>query len=840
MARAPYRPNADKLIMERHRAWLGLLQPEGLVVSAAALREAGLVVDSAVLDLRDRLVALRKAASGGRIPFPTLAEHLLGWRPRELVAPPASMTFVVPEFPGDLLAPTHVLNDLQGTPQLLVQVLDPPADTPPEHLDAASDTPGKWPASPQSRFERLLREAQLPLGVLYDGMQLRLTYAPRGETSGHLTFPIALMATADGRVVLGALQMLLGQYRLFPGDPSEHLRALCAKSRDYQNTVSTELAEQVLDALNTLLHGFARADQQIADPLARTFSRTLEGVADDGAPDKVAAEHVYGGLLTTIMRLVFLLYAEERGLLPDASLYLEGYSVKRLYERLREDHGRYPDTMDQRHGAWPQLLALFRMVHNGVRSQAFAMPQRHGELFDPDRFPFLEGRTFAQGQEGAGRPGKLQLPRVSDGTIFRILQKLVMLDGERLSYRALAVEQIGSVYQNMMGFEVKRATGPMLSLTKLAVPVDLEALLEVPRAERKKHLDARLKPEKVGTRVAGPLAAATDVDALEAALLPMASRLTPARVPSGGFYLEPTDERRRSGTHYTPQALTEPIVRKTLEPLLADLKSSPRAKDGVPHPDDLLDLKICDPAMGSAAFLVEVCRQLGAALELSWQKHGKPRVRRADGHEEPLDPTVETLIHAQRYVAERCVYGVDKNAFAVSLGKLSLWIATLAKDRAFTFVDDSIRHGDSLVGLTKSQIEAFTWESIQAGGAMSGRHHWVKEKVAGALKLREQIVKQQGSDDYEAKRRLLLDAEDEMRDVRLLGDACVASFFARSNDRERKAERYRLAEAAFAVFDKEERSQRIALEQAQVGLRGGERPVVPFHWEVEFPEVFRE
>jgi hypothetical protein len=63
----------------------------------------------------------------------------------------------------------------------------------------------------------------------------------------------------------------------------------------------------------------------------------------------------------------------------------------------------------------------------------------------------------------------------------------------------------------------------------------------------------------------------------------------------------------------------------------------------------------------------------------------------------------------ERLVAQRCLYGVDKNPFAVDLGKLSLWLATLARDHAFTFLDHSIRHGDSLVGLTREQIASFHW-----------------------------------------------------------------------------------------------------------------------------------
>ena len=92
-----------------------------------------------------------------------------------------------------------------------------------------------------------------------------------------------------------------------------------------------------------------------------------------------------------VLRLVFLLYAEERDMLPQDETFLGAYSVSGLYERLREDAALHPDTMDQRYGAYAQLLALWRMVHDGARGAQMSLSPRHGDLFDPERYPFLEG-----------------------------------------------------------------------------------------------------------------------------------------------------------------------------------------------------------------------------------------------------------------------------------------------------------------------------------------------------------------------------------------------------------------------------------------------------------------
>ena len=178
---------------------------------------------------------------------------------------------------------------------------------------------------------------------------------------------------------------------------------------------------------------------------------------------------------------------------------------------------------------------------------------------------------------------------------------------------------------------------------------------------------------------------------------------TPDMVPAGAMVLQPSEERRKTGSHYTPRSLTEPIVRTTLEPVLAGL----RGEDGrPPRPEQILELKVCDPAMGSGAFLVEACRQLGDVLVEGWNVYG-------DRPEIPSDEDEVTF--ARRLVAQRCLYGVDRNAVAVDLAKMSLWLATLAREHPLTFLDHALRHGDSLVGLSRHQIDAFHWKSTGRG-----------------------------------------------------------------------------------------------------------------------------
>ena len=197
-------------------------------------------------------------------------------------------------------------------------------------------------------------------------------------------------------------------------------------------------------------------------------------------------------------------------------------------------------------------------------------------------------------------------PRVSDGVVYRVLENLLLLDGDRLSYRALDVEQIGSVYEAMMGYELEVAPDPSIAVRPHHVVVNLRELLEKAAPDRAKFLK-----ETTGCDITGQsleqLKAAKTVDETVSALGRKVSPRTPRILPPDAMYLQPSEERRRSGSHYTPRLLNEPIVRTTLRPIFERLGDHPT-------PEQILDLKVCDLAMGSGAFLVEACRVLGDRL----------------------------------------------------------------------------------------------------------------------------------------------------------------------------------------------------------------------------------
>ena len=289
-----------------------------------------------------------------RRPSATLPTSLkvLGWEPADLIdfsgdgQDLQSLEVSLPEY-NETLRPTHGVKEYEPKDpsrpwMMLIQQL--PTGQNLDEVFAESDR--HWQASPQNRFERLLRETQIPAGLLFNGTDLRVVYAPRGESSGYATFRVKEMAEVSGRPIFAAMHMLLEAPRLFSMAEKQRLPAILADSRKYQNVVSTQLAEQVLSALFELLRGFQAADDQRKGELLR------EVLADN-------PNQVYSGLLTVLMRLVFILYAEDRGLLSNDPIYANYYSVTGLFDRLRADAGRYPDTMNQRYGAWRSSLRSF-------------------------------------------------------------------------------------------------------------------------------------------------------------------------------------------------------------------------------------------------------------------------------------------------------------------------------------------------------------------------------------------------------------------------------------------------------------------------------------------------
>jgi hypothetical protein len=259
--------------------------------------------------------------------------------------------------------------------------------------------------------------------------------------------------------------------------------------------------------------------------------------------------------------------------------------------------------------------------------------------------------------------------------------------------------------------------------------------------------------------------------------------------------------RRSSGSHYTPRSLTELIVRYTLEPLvyIGPTEGWPRNEWKLKSARELLDLKICDPACGSGAFLVQACRYLGERLEEAFQIADCPPDASFSGSPDQS---------AIRLVAQRCLYGVDKNPQAVEMARLSLWLLTGTRDGPFGFLDHAIRCGDSLVGLR--DLEQLQHFELDSDGATN-------------TPFRDPL-----------RQWLLTGGEAQRERLKLAADLLVAAELTSDTVAERKARR----DAAAVTVAEHFRDADLSgfRRSAQQALAGQPR----FHWPLEFPEVMVE
>ncbi|MEU9861462.1 DNA methyltransferase [Streptomyces sp. NPDC047971] len=849
--------------IEQHAEWLNLLRPDGPFLTAKILADAfpqGLdVVDT---PLRGRL---RQAWAELQAEPATLCsawqhlvlEELLGYQgqalrqgsmlPRELTDLPCTAPDAL------LMGPPDPTSGLPGAAERALIYRRPWG----EPLTRAM----KGLPSAAEQAAELCRRRAVPLALLTNGTLWVLVHARPQAPASVAVFDAD--AWFEEPLLLRAFTSLLGVRcaAIAPkdseGKDTNSLAALFTRTADDTTAVTKTLGRQVRAAVELLVAELSRLD------------READGVVLKG----VAPRTVYRAALTVMMRIVFLLYAEEQGLLPaDDELYADSYSVTKLYDRLDQDDA---DIADRWKAAWPTLLATFRAIHGGARHPDMWIPAYGGSLFDPKRFAWLERL------------------KVTDRVVFAMLDALVKLkrttpagkvtSTERLSYKGLDVEQIGHVYEGLLEHSAIRLDEPRLGLkgksgadVKLA---DLEEWSAAGHLQAKtvklagltaKQFTAAIATEPTGSQI-GTLDAACDNDPELAdrvrpfyGLLRSDLRNEPVVHPAGTVIVTQVGDRRDSGTHYTPRALAEEIVLHTLDPLCF----SPGSSDGVPRPadgsqplewqvrpaSDLLALKVLDPAMGSGAFLVSACRYLSERVVEAWDRDGLPDTvaARLGEHREDRDAQ---LLEARRMVADRCLYGVDIDEMAVELAKLSLWLVTLAKGRPFNFVDHALRCGDSLIGcLTADQIEAFHLTPSK-GHRLNARLSGEIDKITGPLltqaaELRRDIEQHEVTDirDARAKAAKLVEAEALTEQLRLAADAVVAAKLSTATTKSDDAYDNRLASIA-DLIEKALLGDKAAAAEARaiidgwlLGPSGGLRavPLRPLHWPLEFPEIMAD
>lgn len=581
----------------------------------------------------------------------------------------------------------------------LVYLIDP--------VDSLRQVPNDlWAATPVDRMEALVRANGIEIGIVTDGRWWGLVCAREGSMAA--SGIVDALTWIEEPRTRDAFLTVIGRQHLIGGDPNERLPVLFAES--------VAAAEEITEALGAQV-------RRAVELLIASFSESATDSQSRGLPNPLAADphQSYEAAVTIMMRIVFLLFAEERGLLPSGELFEEGYGIAGSLDRLQgRETAEGEEALDATSMMWHRLLATSEALYKGASFEGMRMPAYGGSLFDPARFPFLTATT---------EHGTLALT-VSDRVMLHVLrsvQQAVLKGGEarRISFRDIDVEQIGYIYEGLLGYTAitvdepylglqgKKGEEPEISLaaleglaadhptpTKLAEAIRAWVERDQPAATPQsasaitKALGAKAEPNMIS---ALSQAAGDDADLRERALkwlslIRQDLRGRPFVVRAGGLIVKETPSRKNAGAHYTPKSLAEEVVLHALQPLCyspGPYQTADEAAWRLKSSDDILSLKVADIACGSGAFLVAAARYLSERVVEAWTTEDSANSQRRD-----------LYLRAVREVVANCIYGADINDMAVEMCKLSLWLVSLDRDLPFSFVDDKIFLGNSLLGLT--------------------------------------------------------------------------------------------------------------------------------------------
>jgi len=672
--------------------------------------------------------------------------------------------------------------------------------------------------NPSAQIANYLYRSGVRWGILTNGRQWRL-YEREKSSPGGVYFEVDLLAAIqhDDRETFRFLWTFFRRAAFLPdADGKTFLERVFQGSVDYATEVGGRLKESVYDALRLIMNGFLR------DPA---------NALDRADPEHVRLAHENGLIL--LYRLLFLLYAEDKDLLPlDKDVYLD-HSLKTIHSevnpKLRGKRRYYAGE----HRFWPQLLQLFRLIDEGLTDEGeVVVPAYNGGLFSVAKFPHIAHTP----EEGAGSW------QIGDGFLCPAIDMLAYRrdqwdkpGSQDIDYNSLDVQHLGSIYEGLLELRPAIAEGPLVEVSSAGKPTFK------PQAEVAEP--ARIRGQN------------------------------PRKIAKGEVYLV-TDrgERKATGSYYTPKYIVDYIVQNTVGPLadeaahkVAELRPEVEreiagleqrlAEGQAEAPSEIearkrsaevltqiaekrrkllepyLALKVLDPAMGSGHFLV------GAADFLSLAMATDPNIAVPEEVGEE-----EAQAHYKRLVVERCLYGVDLNPLAVELAKLSLWLHTVSKDKALSFLDHHFRCGNSLIGAGMSDLGKQPLRFDARGKVTNAENGQLVLGFSEALtakhlqyfldSFREIMESPSGELESERHKADLYAAMDAARDrYRAVANCWLAPYFGAPVT----PPQYESAVSALRNPD-----EWPALEREDWFVRAQEvaREKRFFHWELEFPEQF--
>ncbi|WP_035758456.1 Eco57I restriction-modification methylase domain-containing protein, partial [Granulicoccus phenolivorans] len=784
---------------DQHRAWLDLVDTEGPFLAIPPLKRVWPQgMPSLEIERKTVLMDARKNFEGAwealdRTPESDSARDLYRaardmWVEtilREVAGWAESLSWG--EVPGvEAQSPNRVVTiraqaSLIGADGIgaLVHLIDP--------VDSLRQTPGDlWAASPIDRVEAMLRESKIPIGIVTDGRWWGLICAREGAMAA--SGIVDALTWIEEPRARDAFFALIGRQHLIGGNPNERLPVLFEESVAAAGEITEALGAQVRRAVELLIQSFS---ESVADARRRGMPDPLPQRTHDS----------YEAAVTVMMRSIFLLFAEERGLLPSGELFEQGYGIARELERLlARETDESEEALDATSLTWHRLLATSQALYQGASFENLRMPAYGGSLFDPSRFPFLTA---------VNEQGTLAIT-VSDRVMLHVLRSVQVAEikGEarRISFRDIDVEQIGYIYEGLLGYtavvadnvtvglkgklgeEPEIALGTLEALAvehpdpkKLSAAIrefvagDQPSAKPASTAAIAKSITADVEPSIISalSQAVGDDPALRDRVQTWLGLMRVDLRQRPFVVLEGGLIVKETPSRKNAGAHYTPKSLAEEVVLHALQPLCYSPGPHQTADEGhwkLKSSDELLGLKVADIACGSGAFLVAAARYLAERVVEAWTV------------EDPHNATRKDLYtRALRQVVANCLYGADINDMAVEMCKLSLWLVSLDRDLPFSFVDDKVFLGNSLLGVTDlNQLRRLHIDpSVKT--EMAGYSAYdvdIDSIIDRAKELRRTLLAEIDENDpartSTAKRRQLADFRRVTADLRRIADGVVA------------------------------------------------------------------
>ena len=706
----------------------------------------------------------------------------------------------------------EAIQELKGAPELW------------EHCAAVGDAK-RWKQdldrsrdgeNPSIQITNYLFRSGVRWGILTNGAKWRL-YEQDRSRGGGIYYEVDLLSILQSQdpEAFKYFYLFFRKDAFVPvRDEKSFVAIVYEDSERYRTEVGDSLKEAVYDALRHLMNGFFRYPDNQLDP-----------------SDAEQLKRMHDLSLVLLYRIIFLLYAEDMDLLPAGTQPYADYSMVRLQKQINSHLRSGARYVSGARGLWHDLLDRFALIDQGLSDNGDRIiPAYNGGLFSCQRYPEIAYER--QPEASRWEIGDSYLAEAIDLLAYQ-RESWDEPGSQTVDYATLGVQHLGAIYEGLLELKPQVASEPMIEQPgKSGKPPVVKEKADV------------AQPKKVRGQ-------------------------QPREFSTGEIYLV-TDrgERKATGSYYTPKYIVDYIVEHTVGELAEEAADEVAERwEEVAEELDIsapeqwpellaaadqeyeqrklaekqrwllapyLDLKILDPAMGSGHFLVGASDHLSLAMATDPYLPPVPEAEEAD-----------VQAYYKRLVVEHCLYGVDLNPLAVELAKLSLWLHTVSRDKALSFLDHHLRCGNSLIGarlhedLSRPPPPVGGGESKETVQIPLGFDETLEERDLAAFldTFRKIVDAPTGDAETERDKDRWFSEMDRQRDrYRQVANLWLAPYFGAEVTADRCSQALEALREGAGSEQWQSLTEQDWFQQAQ-GV-AGERNF--FHWELEFPEAFFE